>query len=243
LTADTGDTYTGSLTSRLPDVWPRAVIFDMDGLMLDSERVDRDIWRAVVSEHGFDFPNALHGKMVGRSEVDSNQLISEHFGADFPLTELRMEVKARWQLRIAQGGLPPKPGLIDLLEFLESVEMPTAVATSTERSKAILCLGDFAPRFQAMAFGNEVSNPKPAPDLYLLAANRLGVKAADCLALEDSPAGHTAATAAGMTTVLVPDLVLPITAPLYHSPSLTEVERWLHFLHAQQRAGPSPSLY
>jgi HAD superfamily hydrolase (TIGR01509 family) len=243
LSADTNDPYTGTLTRRLPDVWPRAVIFDMDGLMLDSERVDRDIWREVVSEWGFDFPDALHGKMIGRSEADSNQLISEHFGLDFPLAELRTKVKARWQLRIAQGGLPPMPGLINLLEFLERVQMPTAVATSTERSKAILCLGDFAPRFHAMAFGNEVSNPKPAPDLYLLAANRLGVEPADCLALEESPAGHTAATAAGMTTVLVPDLVVPITPPLYHSSSLTEVAAWLHSLHAQQRAVQSSSLY
>jgi HAD superfamily hydrolase (TIGR01509 family) len=221
---------------RLPDRWPRAVVFDMDGLMFDSERVDREIWREVVRGRGHEFPDTLHDSLVGRSQMESDRLLGAHFGGEFPLPEVRAEVQARWEERIAAEGLPHKPGLVELLEFLEAVEMPTAVATSTERSKALLCLGSFAPRFRALAFGSEVSHPKPAPDLYLLAADRLGIDPRDCLALEDSPVGLSAAQAADMTVILVPDLIAPAIPPPFICRTLTDVTEWLRRLGAD-RAG------
>lgn len=225
-----------STSVRLPDRWPRAVVFDMDGLMFDTERVDREIWREIVKRRGHEFPDALHDSLVGRSQMDSDRLLSAHFGSEFPLPAVRAEVRARWEKRLTSESLPHKPGLVELLEFLEAVEMPKAVATSTERSKALLCLGSFAPRFRALAFGSEVSHPKPAPDLYLLAADRLGIDPRDCLALEDSPVGLAAAHAAGMIAVLVPDLIAPAIPPPFVCRALTDVTEWLRRLGAD-RAG------
>jgi HAD superfamily hydrolase (TIGR01509 family) len=230
-----------SRSVRLPDHWPSAVVFDMDGLMFDSERVDREIWREVVRRRGHEFPDALHDSLVGHGQMESDRLLATHFGGEFPLAEVRAEVRTRWEERVASEGLPHKPGLVELLEFLEAAEMPTAVATSTERSKALLCLGSFAPRFRALAFGSEVAHPKPAPDLYMLAADRLGIDPRDCLALEDSPVGLSAAQAAGMTAILVPDLILPAIPPAFVCRALTDVTEWLRRLGAE-RAGKAADL-
>jgi len=212
---------------RLPDRWPHAVVFDMDGLMFDSERVDREIWQAIATRRGHEFPDVLHDSLVGRSQADSDELLGTHFGPEFPLAEWRAEVGAQWHQRVCSEGLPHKPGLLELLNFLDLVAMPTAVATSTARAKALLCLGPLAQRFKALAFGNEVSHAKPAPDLYLLAAARLGVERGECLALEDSPAGLAAAQAAGMTAILVPDLIVPTIAPPFVCRSLGDITEWL----------------
>lgn len=211
----------------MPKELPCAVVFDMDGLMFDSERVDREIWREVAGRRGHDFPDSVHDSIVGRGRVDSDKILLEHFGEAFPLAEARAETRDRWTERIKNEGLPYKPGLIELVEYLESIATPIAVATSTERSKALLCLGTLAKRFDALAFGSEVTHPKPAPDLYLLAASRLGIAPAECLALEDSPTGLAAAQAAGMTTILIPDLVAPSSPPQFICGTLSDVAQWL----------------
>jgi len=215
---------------RLPDRWPHAVVFDMDGLMFDSERVAREIWQTIATRRGHQFPDALHDSLVGRSQADSDELLGTYFGPEFPLAEWRAEVGAQWHQRVSSEGLPHKPGLLELLNFLDLVAMPTAVATSTARAKALLCLGPLAQRFKALAFGNEVSHAKPAPDLYLLAAARLGVKPIECLALEDSPAGLAAAQSAGMTAILVPDLIVPAIPPPFVCRALSDVTDWLQGL-------------
>ena len=118
---------------RMPDRWPAAVVFDMDGLMLDSERVARDLWHLVLREQGYEFSDTRNDSLVGRSEADSNGLLSAHFGTAFPVTAVRAVMRARWYECVASQGLPHKHGLVELLDFLASVSLPIAVATSTER--------------------------------------------------------------------------------------------------------------
>lgn len=213
--------------ARLPSALPRAFVFDMDGLMLDTERLDRDLWRAATQRLGIAFPDSLHAALVGRPVRETRHTLRAHFGADFPLEELQQRIHEEW-LRIVDGpGLPRKPGLERLLGLLEGIGMPMAVATSTARAKAIRSLGDLAPRFAVLTGGDEVQRGKPAPDIFLLAAQRLGLAPAQCLVLEDSPAGVTAAQAAGMTVIMIPDTVAPSAPPPYQCESLEQVSRWV----------------
>jgi len=212
---------------------PLAVVFDMDGLMLDTERLERDLWRAAAQRHGYDIPAEFNARLVGRRAIDAEQIMLQHFGPAYPLASIKADVKRHWEQIAATDGMPRKPGLEELLVLLERARIPKAVATSTVRAKAVVSLGALADRFQAMACGDEVVNGKPAPDIYLLAARRLGVAPHDALALEDSLPGVAAARAAKMPVIMIPDLVPPDAPPEFICASLAQVSQWL-----QAHAGP-----
>jgi len=214
------------MSARLPDRTPRAIVFDMDGLMLDTERLDRRLWQEAARVRGLAFPDALHDTLIGRRARDSEQSLREHFGPDFPLEAIKAEVHAQWLLQAA-AGMPCKPGLEALLDRLDAAALPRAVATSTARARALLSLGELAPRFDSLSCGDEVVHGKPAPDIFLLAAQRLDIAPEHCLVLEDSPAGLAAARAAGMTVILIPDLVRPSQPAEYECASLDDVRLWL----------------
>jgi HAD superfamily hydrolase (TIGR01509 family) len=188
---------------------PRAVIFDMDGLLLDSEPLYRATWQTASADLGFPIDDVLYERFVGRGNVEAEQILREHFGDAFPLDEFHKLWRSDWDKRLAAAPLARKAGAVELLDVLESRGIPKALATSSPRVLALRCLGDLAPRFAALAFGDEVSHSKPAPDLFLLASQRLGIAPADCVVLEDSEAGVRAARAAGMDVIMVPDLVPP----------------------------------
>jgi len=210
-----------------PGGLPQAVIFDMDGLMLDSERIDRLAWKAVASRHGQSVSDELYAKTIGRRQVDIEVLVNADFGAVIEFSTFIAEVR-RWKLEyLAGGAVPVKPGVRELLEQLELAGIPRAVATSTVRSEALHSLGDLFNRLNAAAFGDEVSSGKPSPDIYLLAARRLSVEPDQCLALEDSYPGVVAAERAGMTAIMVPDLVAPDARVRFLCHSLSDVHNWL----------------
>ena len=188
---------------------PRAVCFDMDGLMLDSERVLLECWRETAHAHGAAVDDALWLAMVGLHEAACRTLLHEALGAAAG-DALRADAEARYARRVA-SGLPLKPGVFALLDLLAARGIPRAVVTSTRRERALVKLQTAAllPHFSAVVAGGDVASPKPAPDPYLLAAERLGVAAGHCLVLEDSAPGVRAALAAGMTPIQVPDLVPP----------------------------------
>jgi len=150
-------------------------------------------------------PGAAIG-VVTHSQVECN---TKHVLNALPLDEFRRRWRHDWDSRLALAPLERKPGAIELLDHLDSLAIPKALATSSPRSLAMSCLGDLATRFAALAFGDEVEHSKPSPDLFLLAAQRLGVTPSDCLVLEDSEAGVRAARAAGMDVIMVPDLIEP----------------------------------
>jgi len=122
---------------------------------------------------------------------------------------------SRWpetfEARIDSSGIPKKPGVDALLDLIELRQLPVALATSTSRERTIVQLASVGldTRFATMATGDEVVNGKPSPDIYLLAADRLGVDPASCFALEDSNPGVEAASTAGMRVIMVPDLIEP----------------------------------
>ena len=181
----------------------------MDGLLLDSEPLYRVTWQTAAAAMGSPIDDAFYARFVGRGNDEAEQLLRERFGNALPLDEFRSRWRRDFDERLARAPLARKPGAEALLDRLEGRGIPKALATSTPKSTALRCLGQLAARFAALAFGDDVERSKPAPDLFLLAARRIGAEPEDCLVLEDSEAGVRAAHAAGMRVILIPDLVQP----------------------------------
>jgi len=186
----------------------------MDGLMLDTEPIYKIAWQRAAVECGYTISEERYFDLIGRSRVDGENVLVGEFGPDFSVTAFRAACRKCEAAAFAEGLPARKPGLDDLLAFLDSRGMPKAVATSTERRQAAAQLGGLGllGRFNAIATGDEVVNGKPAPDLFLLAAHRLGIEPSQCLVLEDSEAGIMAAHSAGMQAWVVPDLKPPSPA-------------------------------
>lgn len=208
---------------------PAAVIFDMDGLLLDTEPLAARAWTDAAEALRVEFDVALALAMVGRNFGDCAAMVRARYGADYPVDALLDRWHATYDAIVERDGLRLKPGVLELIDWLEENAIPRAVATSTRRERARTKLGDAAllPRFRDIVGGDEVAFGKPAPDIYVEAARRLGVAAVECLALEDSEPGIRAALAAGMSTIMVPDLHAPpddlVALDLLVLPSLHEV--------------------
>ncbi|MFO7540004.1 MAG: HAD family phosphatase [Chloroflexota bacterium] len=183
-----------------------AVIFDMDGLMVDTEPLSRQAWDMAIRPFGHSLDDTTYSRMVGLRGDESVQIVRQTF--DLPLTAAALyEQKSAHYRRLRAEGIPVMPGLWSLLDAIEARHLPWAVATSSPRAQAEEVLGqlDLLSRCRAIVGGDEAPRGKPAPDIYLLAAERLNVAPNRCLALEDSLPGSQAAVAAGMSTVVVPN--------------------------------------
>ncbi len=186
-----------------------AVIFDMDGLLFDSEPVYRDSWQESARELGHELTDQMYLGLIGRRIALCEAELGERFGAGFSVPRFRELWKARWHQRVTSRGVELKPGASEFLDFVERRGLPRAIATSSAGPEARLVLGELASRFGAIVTGDQVANGKPAPDIYLAAARSLAVDPSRCLVLEDSEPGATAARAAGMACIIVPDLKQP----------------------------------
>jgi beta-phosphoglucomutase-like phosphatase (HAD superfamily) len=190
-----------------------AVIFDMDGLMLDTEPAYRTAWQQASAECGYPLSDDLYVRLIGHNRGDAEQVLLKEFGLQFPLDLFRVVCRKCEGKALAMGPLRKKHGLDELMRLLESQRVPIAVATSTDRQIAtkLLATAGLLAKFDVVATGDEVINGKPSPELFLLAAQRLGVRNSECLVLEDSEPGVIAAVRAGMKVFIVPDQETPVS--------------------------------
>ena len=188
-----------------------ALVFDMDGLLLDTEVLARRALLDAGRELGIDIPEALSHAMIGVAADGCRVLLVEHHGESVPAEQLFAASAQRLEAQVAAGALRVKPGVPEILDRAERLRLPKAVATSTGRAKALRHLRAVGidARFDAIVTRDDVARGKPHPDLYLHAARALRVDPARGLALEDSYNGVRAARAAGMAVVMVPDLLPP----------------------------------
>ena len=190
---------------------PKAVLFDLDGLIIDSEAIVWEIMQQVGQRFGVAVDRTLFLELIGRHGPDVETRLLAAWGKDFPLDEFRRGTQEAWRHYTATRPIPVKPGFEALIDCLDRRGIKRAIATSTRHLRALhkLDCAGLAGRFDTVIGGDMVANGKPAPDIYLLAAERLGVAPEDCVVLEDSEPGARAGVAAGTTVLLIPDLNTP----------------------------------
>ena len=222
---------------------PRAVLFDLDGLIIDSEAIVWEIMQEVGARFGVTVERALFLELIGRHGPDVETRLLAAWGRDFPLDEFRRGTQEAWRRYTATRPIPVKPGLDAILACLDRRGIKRAIATSTRHARALhkLDCAGLAGRFDTVIGGDMVSEGKPAPDIYLLAARRLGVAPEDCVVLEDSEPGARAGLAAGATVLLIPDLNTPSDAlrSLVHA-VLPSLDHAMDLIEAAHEAAHTP---
>ena len=195
----------------MPFTSPSGVIFDMDGLMLDTERIARLAWQETARTAGFEMSDAVFSMMIGRTKRDSGELLRQHLGPHFDFATAYSATSVLFEKIVERDGLPLKPGVRELLEDLSSRKIPLGVATSTRNPVAGIRLQqvDLLKYFGVLVTGEQIARGKPGPDIYVEAVRRLGIDAATSYALEDSFAGVRSAHGAGLQVIMVPDLLQP----------------------------------
>lgn len=189
----------------------KAVIFDMDGLMTDTERLFIDIWCQVLSERGMPENRDVVTHCIGLDHGRTRAYVSEKLGEDFDFVNIMGEINRRAIRHYEEKGVPLKEGLYELLDYLDEQGIPYGVATSTKRDNGRFRLDKIGvlSRLSGLVTGDMVEKGKPEPDIFRKAAEAIGVPAGECMVLEDSPHGILAAHRAGCIPVMIPDLKEP----------------------------------
>ena len=191
-----------------------SVIFDMDGLLFNTEPLYFECYKKAAGEKGLTFPEELFEACVGISQTDAARQIRHHFGPDFDTQALHARTYAHFEKYLQDGGpIHFRPGAKEAVEFFHRRGLKLALASSniTRWAEHFLKVGGIRHYFMAVTTSNDVTHPKPDPEVYLVSAKKLGADVSQCLVFEDSVAGATAAISAGMRTCVVPQLRQPDT--------------------------------
>ena len=207
----------------------RGILFDMDGLVLDTEKLYTRFWMEAIHHYGFaiTYEQALGMRSLGKGPGQAHLTACCGEGIDY--TTIRQKRIELMDAYIAAHGIDPKPGIYELMDYLQQQGIPAAITSSSPMAyiQRHLSSQNLLHRFTKLCSGHDVPNSKPAPDIYLLGAASLGLKPESCLALEDSPAGILSAYRAGCLPVMIPDQDQPDekTMPLLYAKadSLSEI--------------------
>lgn len=188
-----------------------ALVFDMDGLIFDSERVVQKSWNYAGEVLGYGNIGEHIYNTLGFNVVRREAYFKSVFGSDFPMEEFNQITRVKFYDIVEKEGLPVKKGVRELLDYAVEHKMKVALATSSRReySTKILTDAGLMEYFDGCVFGDMVTHAKPDPEIYLKACATINKKPEACMALEDAPAGIRSSSAAGMLPIMVPDLVEP----------------------------------
>ena len=187
------------------------VVFDMDGVLFDTERLCQDSWLAVAEEIGLPGMKEIFPQCIGLNANDSRRIVMNAYGEDFDYEGFREQASVWFWDYIEKNGLPMKPGVRELLDWLKENGWTVGLASSTRRSSVLNHLEQAGIRdyFSTVITGDMVEHSKPQPDIYLMACRELDADPKEAYAIEDSPNGIRSAHAAGMTPLMVPDMIAP----------------------------------
>ena len=214
----------------------QAVVFDMDGVIFDTERLVIEFWKEVAKKHNI--PNVEHTciQCLGTNRVRTREIFLENYGADFPFDPYCAEVTELFNTHYKGVPLPTKPGVRELLSYLQEQDIKVGLASSTAQHLVRDEIGTagLLPYFQTLVCGDMVEHSKPTPDIFLKACEILNADPTKSIAIEDSFNGIRSAHCAGMTPIMVPDQVQPTdeirTLAFHVMPSLLDVLNWLKTL-------------
>lgn len=187
----------------------KLLIFDMDGLMFDTERIYYKAWQEAARAYGYEIDWNIYTQLVARNSRYIEKVLKQILGEALPYDAICTKKREICDAIIEKEGIQRKEGLLELLDYLEAKNIQKVVATSSMREKALryLELGGVKERFDWIICGSDVEESKPNPEIFLKAATHMGKAPEECMVLEDSRLGIQAAAAAGMTGVFIPDLV------------------------------------
>ena len=187
----------------------KAVIFDMDGLMFDTERVGKDAILQSGKDFGYTISLELHQKMLGRNAKDIETMLKKEYGEDFPYRDMWNHVFELMDQYYEQYGIPVKPGLEDLLKFLKEQNIKVAVASSSKSEviKSHLQSTHLIQYYDFIVGGDQIHHGKPSPEIFLKAVEHFEIQPEEALVLEDSKSGILAAHAGNIPVICIPDLV------------------------------------
>lgn len=186
----------------------KAVIFDMDGVIFDTEKVYLDIWIEVFEKYGYKMTKELYVNVMGTGRKNVIKTFLENFGDDLPIEKMYEEKDNQLFYIIENQGIPLKEGVKELFSMLKEKNYKIALATSAKRDRVEKQIKDkwLKESFYAIVCGDDVEKGKPSPDIFLKSAKEIDVEAKDCFVVEDSPAGIKAAFSGGMKGIHVEDL-------------------------------------
>ena len=189
----------------------KAIIFDMDGLMIDSERVTFEGYQEMLKKMNLTMSEDFYITLLGKPIKGIYQRFYDVYGQDFPIESVIKDVHQYMAERFEKKGVPLKKGLISLLEYLKAHHYKTIVATSSNRDRVdnILQSADIEKYFDDSICGDEVTKGKPNPEVFLKSCQKLGVNVDEAIVLEDSEAGIQASHAANIKVICIPDMKYP----------------------------------